>query len=120
VGEWLAAAGLLLLFMLAFSWLAAALGLLAGEPEAAAGFSFFISFLPYPSSAFVPVATMPSWLQGFARHQPVTPVVESVRGLLLDGPVTPHVGSALLGCAAIMVVSVAASALLFRRQATKH
>lgn len=120
LGEWLAAAGLLLLFMLAFSWLAAALGLLAGEPEAAAGFSFFISFLPYPSSAFVPVQTMPSWLQGIARHQPVTPVVESVRGLLLDGPVAPHVGSALLGCAAILLVSVAASALLFRRQVSKH
>jgi ABC-2 type transport system permease protein len=106
--------------MLAFSWLAAALGLLAGEPEAAAGFSFFISFLPYPSSAFVPVETMPSWLQGVARHQPVTPVVESVRGLLLDGPVAPHLGSALLGCAAILLVSVIAAALLFRRQASGH
>ena len=50
-------------------------------------------FLPYASSAFVPVDTMPSWLQGFAEHQPITPVVETLRGLLLD----PPVGSPLEG-----------------------
>ena len=106
--------------MLALSWLAATLGLLAGEPEAAAGYSFFISFLPYPSSAFVPVDSMPSWLQGIARHQPVTPVVESVRGLLLDSPVAPHLGPALLGCGAILLVSVTAAVLLFRNRAASH
>jgi ABC-2 type transport system permease protein len=114
--EWLAAAGILLVFMTAISWLAAALGLLAGEPEAASGFSFFVSFLPYPSSAFVPVDTMPSWLQGLARHQPVTPVIESLRGLLLDLPVGAHAWQGMAWCAGILAASVAASALLFRRR----
>lgn len=116
LGEWLATAGILLAYMMAISWLAAAVGLLAGEPEAAAGFTFFVSFLPYLSSAFVPVETMPSWLQGVALHQPVTPVVESVRGLLLDLPVGAYAWQGLAWCAGIVAVSVAASAVLFRRR----
>jgi ABC-2 type transport system permease protein len=114
--EWLAAAGILLAFMVAISWFAAALGLLAGEPEAASGFSFFVSFLPYPSSAFVPVATMPSWLRGVANHQPLTPIIESVRGLLLDQPVGSNWWQALAWCATILAGSVLASAWLFRRR----
>lgn len=118
VVEWLATAAILLAFMTAISWLAAALGLLAGEPEGANGFSFFVSFLPYPSSAFVPVDTMPSWLQGIAAHQPVTPVVESVRGLLLDLPVGAHGWQALAWCAGITAACMTASAFLFRRRTT--
>jgi ABC-2 type transport system permease protein len=85
--DWLAAAGVLLLFIGAISWLAAAVGLLARSPEAAGGFVFLVSFLPYPSSAFVPVETMPTWLHGVATNQPVTPVIETLRGLLLGLPV---------------------------------
>ena len=116
LGEWLGTAGILLAFMVAISWLAAAVGLLAGDPEVAAGFTFFVSFLPYPSSAFVPVETMPSWLQSIALHQPVTPVVESVRGLLLDLPVGAHAWQGLAWCGGIIAVSVVASAVLFRRR----
>jgi ABC-2 type transport system permease protein len=114
--DWLAAAGVLLAFVLAISWLSAAVGLLARSPEAASGFTFFVSFLPYPSSAFVPVNTMPSWIHGFAEHQPVTPVIESLRGLLLDMPVgnTPWV--ALAWCGGILVVSVVLAGVFFRRR----
>ena len=55
---WLAAAGLLLAYLVAVSWLAAGVGLLARTPEGASGFTFFLMFLPYPSSAFVPIETM--------------------------------------------------------------
>jgi ABC-2 type transport system permease protein len=112
--EWLAAAGILLAYVLAISSLAAALGLLAGSPEAANGITFILMFLPYASSAFVPVATMPSWLQGFAAHQPITPVVETLRGLLLGG--ATQAPTALLWCGAILVAATAASAVLFRRR----
>ena len=84
---WLAAGGILLLFILTISWLAALVGLLARTPEAANGFTFILMFLPYASSAFVPIATMPTWLQGFSGHQPITPIIESVRGLLNGTPV---------------------------------
>jgi ABC-2 type transport system permease protein len=114
--QWLAAIGVLLAFVLALSWLSAAIGLLAGSPEAANGFSFFVMFLPYASSAFVPVDTMPSWLQGFAGHQPVTPVVDTLRGLLLDQPVGAAWWQALLWCGGIAAISVVASAALFGRR----
>jgi ABC-2 type transport system permease protein len=110
--DWLAVAGLLLAFMLAISWLAAAIGLVARSPEAANGFTFFVMFLPYASSAFVPVDTMPSWIQGFAQHQPVTPVTEAVRGLLLG--TGAEIWPALAWCGGILAVSIAASSVLFR------
>jgi ABC-2 type transport system permease protein len=114
--DWLAVAGVLLVFVLAVSWLAAAIGLVAGSPEAANGFTFFVMFLPYASSAFVPVDTMPSWLQGFAEHQPVTPVTETLRGLLLGAPVGNAPWTALAWCAGILLVSAAVSAALFQRR----
>ena len=114
--DWLAAVGILVAFVLAISWLAAAIGLIAKSPEAANGFTFLIMFLPYASSAFVPVDTMPSWIQGFAQHQPVTPVIETLRGLLLGTPVGSHPWTALAWCAGILVVSVTTSGVLFRRR----
>jgi ABC-2 type transport system permease protein len=114
--DWLAAAGVLLVFMLAISWLSAAIGLLARSPEAAGGFTFFMAFLPYPSSAFVPIDTMPSWLHGFANNQPVTPVIETLRGLLLDTPVGTSPWLALAWCGGILVASVALAGVLFRRR----
>jgi ABC-2 type transport system permease protein len=114
--DWLAAAGVLLVFMLAISWLSAAIGLLARSPEAAGGFTFLMAFLPYPSSAFVPIDTMPSWLHGFANNQPVTPVIETLRGLLLDTPVGNSPWLALAWCGGILVASVALAGVLFRRR----
>jgi ABC-2 type transport system permease protein len=112
--DWLAAGGVLLLFILAISWLSAAVGLLARSPEAAGGFSFLVMFLPYPSSAFVPIETMPTWLHGFATYQPVTPVIETLRGLLLGLPVGTSPLRAVAWCLGILVASVAVSGVLFR------
>jgi ABC-2 type transport system permease protein len=116
VMQWLAAIGLLVLFVFAFSWIAATVGLLARSVEAANGFSFFVTFLPYPSSAFVPIDTMPSWIHGFAEHQPFTPVIESVRGLLLGTPVGNAPWLALAWCAGILTVAISASGYLFHRR----
>jgi ABC-2 type transport system permease protein len=114
--EWIAAAGVLALFVLALSWFAAVIGLLARSAEGANGFTFFVMFLPYPSSAFVPVHTMPGWIQGFAAHQPVTPVVETLRSLLLGTPAGSSPWQALAWCTAILVVSIALAGVLFRRR----
>jgi ABC-2 type transport system permease protein len=111
--DWLAVAGILLAFVLAISWLSAAIGLLVKSPEAANAVAFIFMFLPYASSAFVPIDTMPSWLQGFAQHQPVTPVIETLRGLLLDTPVGSNAAAALAWCGAILLGSIALSGLLF-------
>jgi len=73
-------------------------------------------FFCYASSAFVPVRTMPTWLRGFAEHQPATPVTETIRGLLLGHASPLPLASALAWCAGIAVVSIALSATLFRRR----
>jgi ABC-2 type transport system permease protein len=116
VGAFAAALGVLLLFVAAVSWLAAAFGLLVSAPEAANSAMFFLMFFSYASSAFVPIRTMPSWLRGFARNQPATPVTETIRGLLLHQPSDVRLGTALAWCLGIMAVSVAGCALLYRRR----
>ncbi|HZE33947.1 MAG TPA: ABC transporter permease [Actinoallomurus sp.] len=113
---WLAAIGILIAFVLAISWLAAAFGVLARSTETASGFTFFIMFLPYASSAFVPIDTMPSWLHGFAQGQPVTPVIETLRGLLLDQPVGDSPWQALAWCGGILLASIALASVFFRRR----
>ncbi len=115
-GDWLAAMGLLALFILALSWLAAAIGVLMRSPEGAQGITFLIAFLPYPSSAFVPIHTMPSWLQGFARHQPVTAVIDSLRALLSGHAPGSAAVSAVAWSVGIIVVSVVAAGVLFGRR----
>ncbi|WP_153808727.1 ABC transporter permease [Nocardia sp. SYP-A9097] len=114
--RWLGVLGLLALFILALSWLAAALGLLAPNPEAANGFTFSFMFLPYVSSAFVPVHTLPGWLRGFAEHQPITPITETVRGLLMGTPVGHNPVTALLWCAGIGLVGYIGAGALYRRR----
>jgi ABC-2 type transport system permease protein len=114
--DWLAALSVLLAFVLAMSWLSAAVGLLTRSPEGASGFTFFVMFLPYASSAFVPIDTMPSWLQGFAAHQPITPVIETLRGLLLGTPVGSDAWLAMIWCGGILVVCVTLAGALFQKQ----
>ncbi len=114
--RWLAAVGVLAAFVLAVSWLSAAIGLLTKSPEAASAFTFFVMFLPYPSSAFVPIETMPTWIHSFAENQPVTPVIEALRALLLDLPVGDSVWLALVWSAALLAVAVGVSGPLFRRR----
>jgi ABC-2 type transport system permease protein len=117
VGDWFAAAGVLTLFVLALSWFAAAIGILTHSPEAAQGITFLVSFLPYPSSAFVPVHTMPGWLQGFARAQPVTQVADTLRALLNGGSLGSAPWHAVVWSLGIIAVSVVVSGVLYRRRA---
>lgn len=81
----LAALGLTVLYGFAFVWLFIALGLVAGSPQAAQSLSFLVFPLSFVSSAYVPVSTMPGWMQGFASHQPMTAMCNTVR-LLTGGP----------------------------------
>ncbi|MFJ7413653.1 ABC transporter permease [Streptomyces sp. NPDC098077] len=111
---WLVVGGVLVAYIVALSWISAAIGMLARTPEAASGFTFFMSFLPYPSSAFVPTENMPDWLHGFADHQPITPAIESLRGLLLGQDVGSTPWIALAWAAGMLAVAIGASGTLFR------
>jgi ABC-2 type transport system permease protein len=118
--QWLAVAALVALYVLTITFIFAALGLVASSPEGAQGFGFILLFLPYLSSAFVPVATMPDWLQWIARNQPLTPIIESIRSLLLDMPIGSHGWLAVAWCVGFLVLAVVATALLFRRRAGRR
>ena len=113
---WAGAVGLLLGFIIAISWLAAVAGLAAKTPEAANGFTFIAMFLPYASSAFVPISTMPSWLRGFAKHQPSTPIIETIRGALLGQPIGSSGWIAVAWCLGILAVSVMLATVIFKRR----
>lgn len=112
---WLGAMAVIAAWILAITYLFAAIGLASGSPEAASGYGFIILFLPYLSSAFVPVSTMPEWLQWVADHQPVTPIIETIRGLLMGEPLGTAPWWALGWCAAILIASYVWGAWLFRR-----
>ncbi|MFE4727012.1 ABC transporter permease [Microbacterium sp. NPDC056736] len=117
---WAGAIALIALYILAITYLFAAIGLAAGSPEAANGYGFIILFVPYLSSAFVPVTTMPEWLQWVAENQPVTPIIEALRSLLLGTPMDDNAWWAVGWCLAILIVSFAWGAWLFRRKAGRR
>jgi ABC-2 type transport system permease protein len=114
VTDWLAAAALLLAVMTAVSWVAAAFGLLAKSVETANAMTFVAAFAPYVSSAFVPADTMPSGLRWVAEHQPVTPIADTLRELLLGQPVGNEAIWAIAWCVAGIAAGRAAAAYLFR------
>jgi ABC transporter DrrB family efflux protein len=87
--EGVAAFGLTILYGFAFVWMFIFMGLAAGSPQAAQGLSFLIFPLSFVSSAYVPVATMPGWMQAFANNQPMTQMVNTVR-VLTGGPAAEH------------------------------
>jgi ABC-2 type transport system permease protein len=118
--EWVAAFGIIALWILAITYLFAAIGLAASTPEAASGFGFILLFLPYVSSAFVPVDTMPDWLEPIAEYQPITPVIETIRALLMDMPIGDSAWWAIGWCVGVIVVSVVWGAWLFRRKAGRR
>lgn len=118
--DWILAIGLIALFIFAFTWLYAAIGLVAGSPAAAGSYGFALLFLPYLSSAFVPTETMPTWLQGVASNQPITPVIESIRGLLTGGSIQDHIGWAVGWCLFILVGSMVWGMWTFKRKAGRR
>jgi ABC-2 type transport system permease protein len=120
VWGWLGAIGVIALYILAITYLFAAIGLAANSPEAASGYGFILLFVPYLSSAFVPVETMPEWLQWIADNQPVTPIIETIRGLLMGTPMGTEPLWALFWCLSILGVAFAWGAWLFRRKAQRR
>lgn len=114
--EWLAVTALVASFILALTWLATAVGLIARSVESANAFSFFVMFVPYLSSAFVPTDDLQPVLRTVAEHQPVTPLVDTMRGLLVGTPIGTAGWWAAGWCVALLVPSVAWASWLFRSQ----
>jgi ABC-2 type transport system permease protein len=112
---WLAIAGILILFTLALTWLAVIPGLTATSVDGASAFSYPLIFLPFISSAFVPTATMPGPVRAFAEHQPVTSIVDAIRDLYAQQPVSSDLWVALAWCLVLLVVAYALAMVTYRR-----
>jgi ABC-2 type transport system permease protein len=116
---WIGTIAFAVLVIVAFTWLACAAGLVLSV-DAAASINFVFLFLPYVSSGFVPVDTMPAWLRGFADNQPFTPIIETLRDLLSGTPVQAGtIWPALAWLAGILVVSYVAASVLYRIRLAK-
>lgn len=123
VGDSIAAFGLIVVFGFALEWVFLSLGLLAGNAQAAQGLAFLVFPLTFVSSAYVPVDSMPKWMQAFADHQPITMMVDAVRALtqgaaaetVLGHDAGFYVVRALLWSAAITAVFAPLAVMKYRR-----
>jgi ABC-2 type transport system permease protein len=113
---WLAVAGILMLFTLALTWIAVIPGLTAKSVDGASAFSYPLIFLPFISSAFVPTATMPGPVRAFADNQPVTSIVNTIRDLLAQQPVSTSIWTALAWCLGILIVAYALAMATYHRK----
>jgi len=114
--SWLAVAGILALFTLALTWIAAIAGLSAKSVDGASAFSYPIIFLPFISSAFVPTKSMPLVVRVFANNQPVNSVVGVIRSLLAGTPVGNDLWIALAWCLGILVVAYVLAMWVYKRK----
>ncbi|HWM02168.1 MAG TPA: ABC transporter permease [Actinophytocola sp.] len=113
--DWLAVAGLLLFLSLALTWLSVALGLAAKSVETASNTPMVFMLLPFLGSGFVPTDSMPAWLAWFAEYQPFTPVIETIRGLLLGTPIGNSGLLAVGWCVVLTAIGYAWSKRLYTK-----
>ncbi|MEE1753562.1 ABC transporter permease [Streptomyces sp. SP18CS02] len=117
--EWIAAIGLLALITLALTWLAAAMGLVAKTVETASNMPMPLTFLPFIGSAIVPTDSMPAGLAWFAEYQPFTPIIETLRGLLLGTEIGNSAVIALAWSVGLSLVGYLWARSAFHREATR-
>ncbi|MER8102778.1 ABC transporter permease [Kitasatospora sp. NPDC059811] len=114
--EWLAAVGLLLFVTVALTWISAGIGLVAKTVESASNLPMPIQFLPFIGSAIVPPDSMPTALRWFAEYQPFTPIIETLRGLLMGTPIGNSAWSALAWCTGLTLIGYFWSRSVFYRR----
>jgi ABC-2 type transport system permease protein len=117
--DWLAAIGLLVLVTLALTWLSAAFGLVAKTPEAASNAPLPLQFLPFLGSAIVPTDSMPAGMRFFGEHQPFTPIIETLRGLLMGTAIGSSGLVAVAWCVGLTLVGYAWAHRTFDRPRTR-
>ncbi|MBV9206187.1 MAG: ABC transporter permease [Actinobacteria bacterium] len=116
LGAWLAAAGFLVVVTFALTWLCVALGQVSKSVETASNLPMPLVLLPFLSSGFVPTDSMPAGLRWFAEHQPFTPIIETLRSLLMGKPIGSNGWIALAWCTVIALGGYLWSKRLFNRE----
>ncbi|MDV3220243.1 ABC transporter permease [Intrasporangium sp.] len=115
---WLGALGLVALSAIALTWLGTAFGLLSGSAATANSMSLIPQFLPLVSSGFVPPERMPDGMQWFGEHQPFTPIIETLRGLVTGAPVGSSWMAAVAWCLVIWAAAFVWARWLYNREPT--
>jgi ABC-type polysaccharide/polyol phosphate export systems, permease component len=115
VADWLAAVGVLAMLAYAVTWLSVALGLVSKSVETASNLPVLLTLLPFLGSGFVPTDSMPSGLRWFAEYQPFTPVIETIRGLLLGTPIGENALLTVIWCVVIAATGYLWARHLFSR-----
>jgi ABC-2 type transport system permease protein len=115
---WVAVVGYVVLTVLAFTWICAAAGLVLSVDATQALNTVFL-FLPYLSSGFVAVGTMPTWLHGFADNQPFTPIIESLRGLMAGSVEASTLWTAVAWLVGFLAVSITLGSVAYRRRTAR-
>ncbi len=116
--EWLATGGFLALITLSLTWLTVALGMVTKSVETASNLPMPLILLPFLGSGFVPTDSMPDGVRWFAEYQPFTPIMETLRGLLLGSPIGNSAWLAVAWSAAIGLVGYLWAKRLFNRDPT--
>jgi len=116
--QWLGVIGILNLYILAVTWISVLVGLTVRSSESAISIMTIMSILPFFSSGFAPTETMPVALQTFANHQPMTPVIETLRALMLNGELGKNLQLTLIWWIAILVIAYLASIQAYKRKLT--
>ena len=119
LAEWFAIAGILTLFIIAVTWLVIIIGIVSKDAESISGAGFLIVIFVFLSSAFAPADTLPAALRVFAQHQPMTPVIEALRGLMIGTPIDNEIMIALAWCIGIIVIGFSLSVQIYKRKLTK-
>lgn len=117
--RWAAAIGLFAFLALSLTWISVALGLVAGTPETASNLPLPLALLPLIGSGFVPTDSMPAGLQQFAEYQPFTPIIDTLRALLLDGSLGGQAALAVAWCVALTVGGFLAARTAYERRARR-
>lgn len=113
---WLGVAALMTALSVAIAWLSVACGLIARSVESASNLPMPLTLLPFLGSGFVPTDSMPAALAWFAEHQPFTPIMDTVRGLLLDTPVATSTAVTAVGwCVGLALLGRVAARRAFAR-----
>lgn len=120
VSAWLSVAALTLFIMFAFTWLFILLGIIVRSTEVAGLLMVAPMILPYFSTGFAPAEAMPLGLAWFARYQPLTPMIETLRALFLGAPLSrADVFAAVLWTAGIFVLSFSLCVFLLHKRTRK-
>ena len=106
---------MLTLFVIAITWLSVALGMVTNSVETASNLPMPLMLLPFLGSGFVPTASMPAAVRVFTEYQPFTPIIETLRGLLLGTPIGNHAVLAVAWCCGIALVGYVSARMLFNR-----